>query len=69
MLIPNIYLKFKRIFKGANYQKQPLVARKHPSEAAYQGERGVKIEKCIFTTVETSNINKFIILVKRLGQQ
>ncbi len=39
-------------------KKQPLGARKYPIESVYLGIRGVKIAKCIFTTLETSKINK-----------
>lgn len=39
-------------------KKQPLGARKYPIESVYLDKRGVKIEKCIFTTLETTKINK-----------
>ena len=39
-------------------KKQPLGAWEYPIEPVYLGERGVKIEKRTFTTVEISKINK-----------
>jgi hypothetical protein len=39
-------------------KKQPLGARKYPIESVYLDKRGVKIEKYIFATLETSKINK-----------
>ncbi len=39
-------------------KKQPLGARKYTIESVYLDKRGVKIEKCIFTTVEISKIKK-----------
>jgi len=39
-------------------KKQPLGAWEYPIELVYLGERGVKIEKSTFTTVEIRKINK-----------